>query len=653
MVIEKNKRNELPIVVVGSGPVGMRVIEELHKRNPNTRVVLYGDEAWDPYNRVKLSSYLAGEAGLDDLKIASTSDEVIKRFNCRVTAIDRNAHCIVDAERRHQFYSKLILATGSKPHVPDIPGNKLKGVYTFRDMIDANRLLELGPQLSRVVVIGGGLLGLETAKAMLRFDTKITIIEHNSHLMFKQLDSAAAAQLLKHVEVMGVDVLLNRRAIKVQGVSVAKSVLLDGGDTLDCDAVIFAAGIRPNVELALNCGIVINRGIRVNDQMQTSDPDIYAVGECAEHREIVYGLVSPGYEQAAVAAHVLSGFKANYLGSTSATNLKVVGLPVFSMGRVGEQELPSVDKEIVYTDAKKDIYRRVLIHRDRMVGVNAVGAWDQLGRIQDAVTKRRRFWPWQVKRFTQTGSFWVEPKTDSVSAWPANATICNCTGVTRGKLSKCIERGCGSVESLAKETGASTVCGTCKPLLQQLVGSISPAQPISGFRILAGSGLAAVLLVLMTMMSPVLGYAETVQVNWHWDNWWRESVLKQITGYSLLTLTVIVLLLSLRKRITFMRKWGEFSIWRMIHTLVGVLSVIVLVAHTGLRFGNNLNFLLMAAFTSLILVGGLLGGVQAFEHKLSVSLSQTLRKQSLWIHILIFWPLPALLLFHVLKTYYY
>lgn len=644
--------NEHPLVVVGSGPVGIRVVDKILERCPGADIVIYGDEPWDPYNRVKLSTYLAGETSIAGLNL-QTAVEAVRRFNCRVESIDRESRCVIDNRGRSQPYSKLILATGSKPHIPEIAGIRQKGVYTFRDMTDAQSLLKQGQETRRIIILGGGLLGLEAAKAMRRFNAEITVIEHNTHLMFRQLDYRAAGYLRNHIESLGIRVLLSERIIKVTGGRQVNAVILGGGDTLECDMLILATGIRPNIELALSSGLHVNRGVRVNDRLQSSDADIFAVGECAEHRDVVYGLVAPGYEQAAVVAHVIAGGTATYAGSVSATSLKVTGKQVFSMGRIGETAGMRSDSGHVHEKREQTIYRKVFIHRNRLAGVIAIGDWPELGRVQEAVLNHRYLWPWQLYRFRASGSLWSGRAVQSVAQWPANAIVCNCTGVTRGALAQSITAGCQTVDSIAARTGASTVCGSCKPLLHELIGSTEIPGTFTGGRILAASVFAALLLVMATLISPVISYAATVQVPWHWDLLWRESTAKQVTGYSLLGLMVAVSLLSLRKRWRPIRKWGKFSMWRILHSGMGALIVAVLIAHTGFRMGSNLNFILMSMLIGSILIGTVAGAIIVFENRLGTAVANKLRNQSVWAHIVLFWPLPALLLFHVLKTYYY
>lgn len=655
MKFERTRKPDDPLVIVGTGPAGVTAAERILGRNPRARIVLYGDEPWDPYNRVRLSSYLAGEVSESDLSMqpdALSDSRIEKRYNRRIVAIDRESRRIRDEHGEEQAYSALILATGSRAHIPDIAGIDTPGVYTFRNMSDAVALMGIGGWSRSVVILGGGVLGLEAAKAIQRFAGSVTVIEQNRHLMFRQLDESGAAYLLRHVESLGIRVRLAERIARVNGGGNLHSVTLGGGDELECDTLILAAGIRPNTGLALECGLKVNRGIRVDDRMRTSDHHIYAVGECAEHRDITYGLVAPCYDQAAVAAHNVSGGHAFYRGSIAATSLKVLGLKVFSMGLIAEDPVFALVRGYVYEDAATGVYRKLLIRRGHLTGVISIGQWSQISRIQEAVAGNRRIWSWQLRDFTRTGQLWSATGDDSVAAWPETAVICNCTGVTRGQIGKCIASGCNSVAGIAAATNASTVCGSCKPLLQQLCADTSRPEPVFGWRALAVTAGLALLLALLSLLGPDLAYSKSVRVAWQWDVLWRESLFKQISGFTLIGLMLLTLGLSLRKRFS-VKVPGRFDVWRIVHTAAGLTALAVLAAHSGFRIGHNLNLLLMTSFIGVMVAGSIYGGLVAFGHRAGFSAARNLKSAFGWAHILLFWPLPVLLLFHVLKTYYY
>lgn len=645
---------EHPVVIVGTGPVGIRTAQELLRRNPRQAIVLYGGEPWEPYNRVRLSSVLTGEARLEGIANPlrlEDSARVVQRHNCPVLRIDRARQRVVDALGFEQPYSALILATGSSPHVPALPGLCHKGVYTFRDLSDAQRLLARRSRSRRTIVLGGGLLGLEAARGLQLAHTEVTVVDHAPHLMPRQLDEVAAEFLRERIMALGIQVLLRDGVGEVLGGDQIEGIRLRGGRTLSCDTLVIATGVVPNIQLALEAGIAVGRGIRVDDALRTSDPRVYAVGECAEHRGQVYGLVAPGLEQAAVAAHHLLGGNSRYQGSLAATRLKVAGIPVFSMGRTGLDEPPGQVRMEVHEELSGAHYRKLILDRGRLVGAMAIGDWPELGRVQELIGRGGRLWPWQRARFRRAGQPWPEAEAGQVAQWPATATVCNCTGVTRGRLGQALAEGCDSLERLARCTGASTICGSCRPLLLDLLGS-GELRPVTGSRVLVWAAALGLLAALAFLLLPALPYPDSVQAPLRWDLLWREGLYKQVSGYSLLGLGLLLSLIGLRKRLSAFTL-GGYDGWRVLHVTLGVLVAAVLVVHTGLRLGFNLNLLLMLCFVALLLAGSVAGGVTGLEHALPRRLARRTHAFSLWIHILLLWPLPALLGFHVFKTYWF
>jgi nitrite reductase (NADH) large subunit len=395
-----------PIVIVGSGPAGMALAAGLAKRLPAAPRLIYGDEPCEPYDRARLSAFLAGELRWESLAIdpALLTDPALeRRFGCSVTAIDRVAHNVVDSWGRIQPYSKLILATGARPHVPKIPGIQLAGVFTFRDFGDAQALIARRARTRRTVVLGGGLFGLQAARAMQRSRIEVVIIDHSSALMARHLDPLAAGLVKEHVERSGLRVILNTGVRSIYGDTRVAGVRLMSGEDIPCDTIILATGLRPRVELAIASGLPVRTGIRVDDQLRTLDPDVYAVGECAEHRGIVYGLAGPGLEQAQTVAAQLAGESRAYHGSASGLDLKISGLAVFSAGRVAPDQLGDGDRELAYRGAGAAQYCKVVVTRGRVSGALAIGAGFDTARLQQAVLERDRMRLWQRWRFSLHG----------------------------------------------------------------------------------------------------------------------------------------------------------------------------------------------------------------------------------------------------------
>ena len=645
-----------PCVIVGNGPVGMRVARELLERLPNTPLVIYGDEQYQPYNRVKLSSWLAGEIDWDalnePLEIPQDAN-VTQRFGYRIVSIHREDNYVTDDSGHTQNYSKLILATGSRPHVPDIEGLELSGVYTFRNLDDTNRLLARRARSHHTVVLGGGLLGLESARGMQLGNTRVTLIEHADRLLGHQLDEAGSALLQENVTQLGIETIVGDAVIKIIGDQRVESVLLRSGQVIACDTIIIATGIRPNIDLARQAGLRFDRGIQVDDRMRTSWPNIYAIGECAEHRERIYGFVAPGLEQAAVAGANIAEIENDYAGSVAASRLKVVGTQVFSMGPMGDQEVQHFGSTFSYEDKENQIYRKILLHRYRLVGAIGIGDWKETVRIQSAIAQPTFIWPWQLLRFKLTGDLWSDEIGQGVTTWPSNALVCQCMGVTRGSITDAVKQGAYSISSVSSATGASTVCGSCRPLVQDLLGETAPMEPTPWHKTLLTFSVFSALVGLLFYLSVQLPYSNTVQNAWHWDVLWRDGLFKQISGFSILGLFAIGLLMSLRKRVRAWDKLGKFDYWRLGHIALGVLVVMGLVAHTGFRMGSGINFILMLTFSAMLIVGALSSGIIATEHRIGTAIATRIRRLSVFWHILLFWPIPVLLSWHVLKGYWF
>ena len=397
---------ESPVVIVGNGLTGLHAASQLLRRDPSQALVIYGKEPCQPYNRIKLSSLLAGEVDLAGLTTELAVDEtacVEQRYGYAITRIDSALRTVTDSSGKVQSYRKLILALGSHPTRPDIPGINLNGVFTFHDLSDAEQLIARRIRSRRTLIIGGGLLGLEAARGMQRANTEVAVIDHADRLLSRQLDSEGSSRLLEYIESLGIGVLLNSAVRKITGKESVTGVELFNGHTIECDTLITAIGIEPNINLAKAAGIRTAKGIKVDDAMKTCFPDIYAIGECAEHHDRVYGMVAPGLKQAEVAVNHLCGGSDVYSETIEATTLKVLGENVFCVGPVAEPDSPLV-KNHTYTDAL--VYRSIQVRRFRLLGAVAVGDWKEQGRVQEWVSKGRWIMPWQIWRFRATGMLW-------------------------------------------------------------------------------------------------------------------------------------------------------------------------------------------------------------------------------------------------------
>lgn len=400
------KREDLPIIVIGTGSVGVKFVNELLFRQPGALIKVFGGEEEQPYSRENLSKLLAGDISKDSLytrnKIHASKDVKVY-LNNPIISIDLEKEEVTDNDGAKHPYSKLVLAVGSSPRVEEIEGKDLKHVFILRNMTDAELLKSRQYSSRHTVVIGGGLVGLDVAYAMNKHKTKITIIENSTRLMSQLLDDHASVYLRLFLDDLGFDVRIETNVVSIEGSTSVEKVVLDDGDTIACDTVIFAMGMNPKTELAESIGLVVNRGIIVNDYLETSEENIYAIGECAEHRGRIYGTVQPGFEQAAALAKIVAGGNAIYTGSTIASQLGVVEYPILS---IGDNKLHSDSyKEIKYRNIKRMSYRKLVLKNGHLQGVIAAGPWAKSNIMHDLVEKQQFIWPWQRKKFSETGNF--------------------------------------------------------------------------------------------------------------------------------------------------------------------------------------------------------------------------------------------------------
>mgnify|MGYP002621827728 CR=1 FL=1 len=478
------------LVVIGAGMASGRVIEHLVETAPNAfDITLFNAEPRGNYNRIMLSPVLSGEKTYEE--IVTHSDDwyaehgVTCRFGEHVVEIDPELKVVV-GQKGHVPYDKLIIATGSAPFIIPVPGKDLPGVITYRDLDDTNAMVEAAAKGGKAVVIGGGLLGLEAAAGLAERGMDVTVVHLMGHLMERQLDEAAGYLLRKDLEKRGITVLTRASTKAIVGNGQAEAVLLESGETLPADLVVMAVGIRPETRLATDAGLTVARGIEVNAQMQTSDPSIYAVGECVEFDGHLFGLVAPLYDQAKVLAHTLLGEPDAFVVSDTATKLKVTGCDLFSAGDFADGE---TREDIVFRDPARGIYKRLVIEDDRLVGAvmygdTGDGNWF-FGLIRDGT---------DIEEMRETlifgpayqGGASSDPLS-AVAALPPEAEICGCNGVCKGTIVDAINGGAGDLGAVRAATKASASCGTCTGLVDQLLQvtlgdafELPTAQPICG-----------------------------------------------------------------------------------------------------------------------------------------------------------------------------
>lgn len=372
--VERPGRRRL--IVVGNGMAGMRTVEELLRLAPDAYdITVFGAEPHGNYNRMLLSPVLAGEQQPQDIILHGpewyAEHRVTLHTEDPVVEIDRRRRLVRSAQGVEAGYDRLLLATGSSPIVLPIPGKSFPGVVTFRDLADVDSMLRATRQYRRAAVIGGGLLGLEAANALAKRGMDVTVVHLLPTLMERQLDAPAAALLRASLEARGLRFRMPAKTVAVLGGNRATGLRFEDGSEVAADLIVMAAGVRPNIDLASRAGLRCERGVLVDDTLQTFDPSVYAVGECVQHRNTVFGLVAPLWEQARVcAAHLAEVGVRRYRGSLTATQLKVAGIEVYSAGDVSDSE---GSESLVLRDHRGGIYKRLVVRNNRLQGVVLYG----------------------------------------------------------------------------------------------------------------------------------------------------------------------------------------------------------------------------------------------------------------------------------------
>jgi nitrite reductase (NADH) large subunit len=473
------------LVVVGTGMAGARVVEEVLARAPeHFHIRMFGDEPHGTYNRILLSSVLGGfkDAGSIWLNPLEWYEQhgVFVHAGVRAQAIDRANKRVSGADGKVvEPYDHLVLATGSRPFVPPMEGTNQQGVFVFRTIDDCARIAGYTESCDRAVVIGGGLLGLEAARGLLSHDVEVTVVEAAPHLMPQQLDPTGADLLRQKLEAMGVQVLLGAVTTHLLGDGRVSGLRLKDGRTLEADLVVISCGIRPNVDEARAAGLAVERAVVVDDQMRTSDPAVFGVGECVQHRGKVYGLVEPIWEQVRVLADVLTEAnpQAAYQGSRLSATLKVMGVDVVSMG---ETTASGPDCEVVsHLEPAAGTYKKLILRDSVLAGAILVGVQDTGGALQ-RLFKSGAPIPGTPLDLLAGGNardaLLQQGETADLLALPDDTAICNCHGVSKKSIVAAIAQGKCSMSALGECTRAGTGCGTCQPLLVGLVQAYAPGK---------------------------------------------------------------------------------------------------------------------------------------------------------------------------------
>ena len=478
------------LVVIGNGMAGGRVVEEILARDPDRfAITMFGAEPYGNYNRILLSNVLNGSQPMEDTFLNPLAwyaeHNVQLHAGVKATLIDRERRVVIGQPMRtdapaygldgcapaaaciEEPYDTVIIATGSRPFVPPMDGMGKRGTFLFRTLDDCEQIAAYAKRCRRAAVIGGGLLGLEAARGLLTHGVEVTVLEAMPQPMSAQLDPESGDLLKTTLRHMGISVLLEKITTHILGEEHVTGLQFKDGSTLETDMVVVSTGIRPIVEIATDSGLAVERGIVCDDQMRTSDPDVFAVGECVQHRGIIYGLVDPIWDQARTLADVITETNpaAAYAGSKLATKLKVMGVELASMGETKKAE-PD-DEVVVYREPSRGVYKKLIIRENKLHGAILLGEADtastlmQMFSLDTALPERRAdllFGP-------ANGALLL-----AAADLPDAAQICNCNGVSKGCIRTAIETGgCTSVMQVGTKTKAGAGCGSCKPLVTQLL----------------------------------------------------------------------------------------------------------------------------------------------------------------------------------------
>src|SRR4051812_38309740 len=450
------------LLVAGGGMAALALVEAVVEHAPGAfDVTLVGAEPQLPYNRVQLSRALAGDVAASELVLREggwfEAAGVDVRHGVAVERLDLGARAAELADGARLEWDRLVLATGSRPALPPIAGLERAGVHAFRTLRDAQQIAEGAARGGHAVVVGGGLLGLEAARGLQARGQRVTIVHLAERLMEQQLDALAASLLERRIRELGIDVLVRAATQEVTGNGRVEGVRLADGTELEADLVVVATGVRPEVELARAAGLEVERGIVVDDELRASHPGVWAVGECAEHRDALYGLWAPVKRQARVAGAAIAGRPAAFHGAVPATTLKVMGVDLFCAGRF---EPGAGEDEVLSLDSRSGRYRKLVVAGDRLVGALLLGELAEVPALHALIEHGG----------TAPPALLDGAPAEELTPSP-DALVCSCNAVTRGTIEEAIAaRGLERLEQVAAATAASTGCGGCRPAVEALLG---------------------------------------------------------------------------------------------------------------------------------------------------------------------------------------
>ncbi len=640
------------IVVIGNGLVAQHLVRALTASNPELAVTSVGDEP--AFDRTLLPHLLDGSRIADEIFLPQHGAFI----RGRVTALDRDARqvnvLLQSGETQLLNYDSLVIATGAEPVRPQIPGSER--AHNLNSLKDAEPILQTTPR--SVAILGAGVLGIEAAYALAKRGISTTVIHRGPRIMERQLDVSSAAVLQAALEAAGIAFRLNAATLAIT----ADGIDLDTGQVA-AESVLFCVGTSARDQLAHSAGLATDSGIIVDDAMRTSDPRILAIGDCARQRGVRSGLLSQGYAQAAVAVATLTGAPPTALAFIATTKPKI-SPNIFSAGDTSGTRSTS--------HRTADGFRR--LWRDDqgcLVGAVVFGSWPSIAKLIETIRRRTPVPAWRWLAFAVTGELWPLTRDDPTH-WSADTIVCQCRGITRGMVATELlefQRLVADMRAFEQEgtpddaptaghvdegdanlnirvlsllTGAGQSCGDCQRLLAPLLGQKMAAVPHA--RPLGALAVAAAALVLLVVCFSI-PYPPSFTAGW--DILWRSALIEQISGYALLAAILFLGFLSLRKR-ALQTLLASYETWRLWHTIAALIALLILIVHTGARFGSGVAWLLTASFVATSLVGGLYSWQIANEHRFA---NVNLRGLLNWLHLAVMWPLPVLLAYHIAQVY--
>ncbi len=629
-----------PIVIVGAGPAAQECARQLALTlSDDDWILIINGEHYLPYNRAQMSTVLATHVSLRQLLARDFSRQIQFLHGVDVVSIDRKKHCVYDANQQHFHYKKLIIATGSTPRRPPLNGLDGERVFDFRRLQDIEKIAALQPQC--VAVLGGGLLGIEAARALRPYCERVIIFERYPHLLPRHMDVGAGARLAEHLMEQGIEVRVEARLIAANTSHSQITLHDESGQAFVADVVICAAGICANMALAQRAGLPCQTGIVVDDFQRSNDPDIYAIGECCERNGHTAHNLGVSLEHARRAARAIAQQSLPLMPATEVFQLKVDSCVAVAIG----EHRPQDGRLIVYAPDNMT-YFRLLIANDQIVGAILFGPANiDFSTFITAVEQRLEWTPIHEQCFVKTG------RLPLVTSLNDDTVICFCTGITVGQLRELKQHGF-SHNSIVIQTGASQHCGSCTQRVAAITSSATASTASHLPTAFWPAIMLAAIMTIATVGAITLPFAESWGSTWRFiDALWRDDLFKQISGYSVLGLLLAATWSAWRRRAQRLHQKRQLLSLLSWHLIAVFTAIVLLILHTGFRSGYGLN----AWLSTLLLITLMLGALSSLTWMLTAK-GQSQRQIASVIrtaHWVLLFPLPVLLLFHVIKAYYF